>query len=87
MIRTLLATTALLTLASACSPSGGEPAEPADAAATNGDLAALPEDATGFITANPLPLAQVMGTAMMAPQILPDILNVTIAANEPKADQ
>nr|WP_321511808.1 TlpA disulfide reductase family protein [uncultured Hyphomonas sp.] len=57
MIRTLLATTALLTLASACSPSGGEPAEPADAAATNGDLAALPEDATGFITANPLPLA------------------------------
>ena len=37
--------------------------------------------------ANPLPLAQVMGTAMMAPQMLPDILNVTIAANEPKADQ
>ena len=25
--------------------------------------------------------------AMMAPQMLPDILNVTIAANEPKADQ
>ena len=57
MIRTLLATTALLTLASACSPSGGDTAAPEDAAATTGDLAALPEDATGFITANPLPLA------------------------------
>jgi hypothetical protein len=34
----------------------------------------------------PLPFAQVMGTAMMAPQMLPDILNVTITANQPKAD-
>jgi hypothetical protein len=37
--------------------------------------------------ANPLPLAQVMGTAMMAPQMLPDILDLTITANEPKGDQ
>jgi hypothetical protein len=37
--------------------------------------------------ATPLPLAQVMGTAMMAPQLLPDLLNVTVTANQPKAAQ
>jgi hypothetical protein len=30
----------------------------------------------------PVPFAQVLGTAMMAPQTLPDILGVTITANE-----
>lgn len=30
----------------------------------------------------PVPFAQILGTAMMAPQSLPDILGVTITANQ-----
>ncbi|WP_321488690.1 TlpA disulfide reductase family protein [uncultured Hyphomonas sp.] len=54
MIRTFLSTAALMALVAACSAPETENA-PADAAAPK--ETALPADATGFITANPLPLA------------------------------
>ena len=54
MIRTFLSTAALMALVAACSAPETANA-PADAAAPK--ETALPADATGFITANPLPLA------------------------------
>ncbi|MEO1963998.1 TlpA disulfide reductase family protein [Hyphomonas sp.] len=57
MIRTFLAATALATLIGACSPAGETDVEPVDTAEAASPEAGLPEDATGFITANPLPLA------------------------------
>lgn len=58
MIRTFLSTAAMIALVSACSPAETADA-PADAAApAKAAEAVLPADATGFITANPLPLAE-----------------------------
>ena len=57
MIRTFLAATALATLIGACSPAGETDVEPVETAEAASPEAGLPEDATGFITANPLPLA------------------------------
>jgi thiol-disulfide isomerase/thioredoxin len=61
MIRSLVATAALVSLACACSPSPAQkdaPAPAAEAVDVNvAEAPALPADATGFITANPPPLA------------------------------
>jgi len=59
MIRSFVAASTMIALVSACSPAGGNteaPAETADASATPESV--LPADATGFITENPLPLAE-----------------------------
>jgi len=64
MIRSLVATGALITLACACSPAPAQQkaptpsaSEPAAQTEEVAETAPLPEDATGFITANPPPLA------------------------------
>ena len=58
MIRSMLATGALLAMACACSPAAVENSQAAETATGTAGTAdiALPPDATGFITANPLPL-------------------------------
>jgi len=64
MIRSCLVPAVLAALVCACAPGSVEdapaPQEETPAGATTADAAdiALPEDATGFITANPLPLAE-----------------------------
>ena len=58
MIRTFLSAAALISLVSACSPASENAKAPADTATAATDAESiLPADATGFITANPLPLA------------------------------
>ena len=61
MIRSFVAASALITLVCACSPAQGTDEVPVKAGGTKTapvaePESALPEDATGFITANPLPL-------------------------------
>jgi len=64
MYRTALATIALMSVVCACAPAAGTASEtaatepPAEAPAGTVDAVILPADATGFITANPLPLAE-----------------------------
>ena len=58
MYRAALATIALMTVACACTPAAGTAPETAatETPAGTAEAAVLPADATGFITANPLPL-------------------------------
>lgn len=63
MIRSFVAASALTALICACSPAQSTDPAPVETADTSTAPAAeadsaLPEDATGFITANPLPLAE-----------------------------
>jgi thiol-disulfide isomerase/thioredoxin len=59
MIRTFLSTSTMIALVSACSPVSENADTPADTAIAETDAeSVLPADATGFITANPLPLAE-----------------------------
>ncbi|HPF22062.1 MAG: TlpA disulfide reductase family protein [Hyphomonas sp.] len=64
MYRTALATIALMSVVCACAPAAGTNPEtaatepPVEAPAGTVDAVILPADATGFITANPLPLAE-----------------------------